>query len=239
MDHQQTNKPPKESCKSRVSLESRYGMCFCLPSTSAEMTLPVGRKTINTHVGQHPPRLLTQSRKGQVDLGRLFQPFSHSTRLALPFAPGQIDQIQLSASYFAFDLRAGHSFDVDGEDGVTARRVGVHHGRSDRSILPASFHQLFALVNVVDGVFGQFVNVNARFRMFFQLESALVVVSQQVANFFIVDFEVGGVDEKLATLGDGNRFENVFKGPVFGNKVSTHWRKRTRTVVVYLGMIPR
>lgn len=28
------------SCSRRVSLESRYGMCFPLPSTSAEMTLP-------------------------------------------------------------------------------------------------------------------------------------------------------------------------------------------------------
>jgi len=27
-------------CKSRVSLESRYGMCELFPSTSAEMTLP-------------------------------------------------------------------------------------------------------------------------------------------------------------------------------------------------------
>ena len=31
---------PNESCKRRVSLESRYGMCFDLPSTSAEITLP-------------------------------------------------------------------------------------------------------------------------------------------------------------------------------------------------------
>ena len=32
--------PPSESCKSLVSFESLYGMCFDLPSTSAEMTLP-------------------------------------------------------------------------------------------------------------------------------------------------------------------------------------------------------
>ena len=32
--------PPSESCRSRVSFESRYGMCCDLPSTSAEMQLP-------------------------------------------------------------------------------------------------------------------------------------------------------------------------------------------------------
>ena len=32
--------PPRLSCNSRVNLESRYGMCFCLPSTNAEITLP-------------------------------------------------------------------------------------------------------------------------------------------------------------------------------------------------------
>lgn len=32
--------PPKEDWSSRVSLESRYGMCLDLPSTRAEMTFP-------------------------------------------------------------------------------------------------------------------------------------------------------------------------------------------------------
>ncbi len=32
--------PPRESCSSRVSLESRYGMCVERPSTSADITLP-------------------------------------------------------------------------------------------------------------------------------------------------------------------------------------------------------
>ncbi len=31
---------PRESCSKRVSLESLYGMCLDLPSTSADMTLP-------------------------------------------------------------------------------------------------------------------------------------------------------------------------------------------------------
>ena len=39
--------PPKESCKSRVNLESRYGMCVLGPDSSpkAEITLPT-RKTL-------------------------------------------------------------------------------------------------------------------------------------------------------------------------------------------------
>ena len=32
--------PPKESCRSRVNFELRYGICVDLPSTSAEITLP-------------------------------------------------------------------------------------------------------------------------------------------------------------------------------------------------------
>ena len=32
--------PPSESWSSRVSFESRYGMCCDLPSTNAEITLP-------------------------------------------------------------------------------------------------------------------------------------------------------------------------------------------------------
>jgi len=32
--------PPRESCSNRVSFESRYGMCFPLPSTKALITLP-------------------------------------------------------------------------------------------------------------------------------------------------------------------------------------------------------
>ncbi len=32
--------PPRESCRRRVSLESRYGIWELFPSTSAEMTLP-------------------------------------------------------------------------------------------------------------------------------------------------------------------------------------------------------
>ncbi len=32
--------PPREDCRRRVSLESLYGMCLDLPSTSADMTLP-------------------------------------------------------------------------------------------------------------------------------------------------------------------------------------------------------
>jgi hypothetical protein len=32
--------PPNESCKSLVSLESLYGICWDLPSTRAEITLP-------------------------------------------------------------------------------------------------------------------------------------------------------------------------------------------------------
>ena len=32
--------PPRESCRRRVSLESRYGMCCDFPSTSELMTLP-------------------------------------------------------------------------------------------------------------------------------------------------------------------------------------------------------
>lgn len=32
--------PPREDCRRRVSLESRYGMCLDLPSTRAEMTFP-------------------------------------------------------------------------------------------------------------------------------------------------------------------------------------------------------
>ena len=32
--------PPRESCRSLVSLELRYGICVLLPSTSAEITLP-------------------------------------------------------------------------------------------------------------------------------------------------------------------------------------------------------
>ena len=32
--------PPKESCNNLVSLESLYGICWALPSTRAEITLP-------------------------------------------------------------------------------------------------------------------------------------------------------------------------------------------------------
>eukprot|EP00961_Rhodomonas_salina_P025827 348785-Rhodomonas_salina.1 len=32
--------PPSESCSSRVSFESRYGMWFVFESTSAEITFP-------------------------------------------------------------------------------------------------------------------------------------------------------------------------------------------------------
>ena len=36
--------PPSESWSSRVSFESRYGMCCDLPSTNAEITLPKADK---------------------------------------------------------------------------------------------------------------------------------------------------------------------------------------------------
>jgi hypothetical protein len=32
--------PPNESCNKRVSFESLYGMCWDLPSTNADITLP-------------------------------------------------------------------------------------------------------------------------------------------------------------------------------------------------------
>jgi hypothetical protein len=32
--------PPNESCKRRVNLEFRYGICVDFPSTNAEITLP-------------------------------------------------------------------------------------------------------------------------------------------------------------------------------------------------------
>ncbi len=40
MSEKRIDAAPSESCSSRVSFESRYGMCLPLPSTSELITLP-------------------------------------------------------------------------------------------------------------------------------------------------------------------------------------------------------
>ena len=52
--------PPKESCKSRVNLESRYGICVLGPDSSpkAEITLPIS-KTFLKHQNWRKSRQMT------------------------------------------------------------------------------------------------------------------------------------------------------------------------------------
>lgn len=54
------------------------------------------------------------------------------------------------ANVVIFVAIIAHPLDVDGENRVTARGIGVHQCRADRPILPALLHQLFAAPDVVD-----------------------------------------------------------------------------------------
>ena len=65
--------PPSESCSSRVSLESRYGMCCDLPSTRAEMTLPRAERDMLILVAslRRSPEMCVTEKKTKVGMIRV------------------------------------------------------------------------------------------------------------------------------------------------------------------------
>ena len=91
--------PPNESCRRRVSFESRYGMCLPLPATSADMTLPGwerGERGENRVAGWGRCESgCTEGGEREVDLGGFLKAHALGTRLALALGPGQVDQVQL------------------------------------------------------------------------------------------------------------------------------------------------
>jgi len=75
------------------------------------------------------------------------------TSLGLPFTASQIDKVELSRTDVLLAVIGRLApLEVDGEDRVTPRGVRVHECRPCRPILPASFHQTFAVGYVLTGM---------------------------------------------------------------------------------------
>lgn len=55
------------------------------------------------------------------------------------------------------------------------------------------------------------VDIDSFVRMFLQVEFLFDVLPQQVADFFIIDFQIGGMDKELGTLHNTGRLENMSK----------------------------
>jgi len=152
---------------------------------------------------------VAERRQRQINLGRLFETVPHRARLALPLAPGQVDQVELRRADFRSAGRVVAAFQMNREDGMTSRRDGVHRRRPGRAVLPAAVHHHLARGHARHRVHRQVFDEDVTVRPLSQFQTRFRILAQKVAHLLVVDLQKRGVDEVARFFGDGNRVENL------------------------------
>lgn len=70
----------------------------------------------------------------------------------------------------------------------------IHRSRADRSVLNTNRHDITNLLSGLRSIVGEIFDVDAGVWLFVEFEPVLGVLGQQVANLFVVDFQVAGAN---------------------------------------------
>lgn len=145
---------------------------------------------------------MTQSGQRQINLGCFLETITLGASLCYTLGTSQINHVKFTGTDMLLAISTNfRALNANLEQRVRTTTLLVHIGRANRAVFHTNLEHIVDLRDVLDGEVRKIADVDTRVRLLVQVEPVLRVFGQQIANFFVVDFQVACSDEELSLLG--------------------------------------